>query len=343
MKFSMLFAVPAISLLAAVSPAKADCPGAGQTFSGGVDLNPNLQFLPNGFRDNRGDRITGFAPGGDFSDFDDGSKTDDDCFTAAAVDTATGQSVSGVIIQNPGDPDEGIYVPPESRAYGPNGVAIGNNAQVLREETYTDDNGTPGDPDDDFQATRRIPVENGTAVGANSLVSHDNSTALGSGATSTDDHQLTLGTKDDTIRAEGIPTQKARNRQQGPVEVVTSDQGGRLATDGGEIFSRLDDLDGSVSNNRTLIDRNSDAIARNGIKIDDLSKGVAIAAAMPDAWLGDTKRFGIFGSVGGFDDETALGFAAIGRIDETWSLNAKLGVDTSFDKVGWQVGAGAQW
>jgi hypothetical protein len=72
-------------------------------------------------------------------------------------------------------------------------------------------------------------------------------------------------------------------------------------------------------------------------------KAIAISLSMPDAWLSDKKRFGIFGSVGGFGDETALGFAAIGRIDNTWSVNAKFGTDTSFDQFGWQIGAGAQW
>jgi len=78
-------------------------------------------------------------------------------------------------------------------------------------------------------------------------------------------------------------------------------------------------------------------------KLDDHAKGLAISMAMPDAWLSASKNFGVFGSFGGFADETAVGFAAIGRIDQTFSLNAKLGADTSFDQFGWQVGAGAQW
>jgi len=81
----------------------------------------------------------------------------------------------------------------------------------------------------------------------------------------------------------------------------------------------------------------------HGNRLNEHDKGLAIAMALPDAWLSDKKRFGIFGAVGGFGDETALGFAAIGRIDETFSLNAKLGSDTEFKEYGWQVGVGAQW
>ena len=64
---------------------------------------------------------------------------------------------------------------------------------------------------------------------------------------------------------------------------------------------------------------------------------------MPDAWLSDSKSFGVFGSVGGTGNETAVGIDAIGRIDETWSLNAKLGTDVEFEQFGWQAGFGAQW
>lgn len=75
----------------------------------------------------------------------------------------------------------------------------------------------------------------------------------------------------------------------------------------------------------------------------DHARGLAIATAMPDAWLSDKKNFGVFASMGGFGDETAFGFAAIGRLDETFSVNAKLGADSSLKDFGWQVGMGAQW
>lgn len=212
---------------------------------------------------------------------------------------------------------------------GINGVAVGDGSMVGQYVTFINDNGTPEDPTDDFEDKKIVFANNGTAIGAGSHVTHDNSTALGAGAKSTDDHQVTLGTKDETIRAEGITSEKSKARQVGPTELVTSDSGGRLATDGGETFRQ--------------INANSDAIASHGVRLDELDKGLAISMAMPDAWLSDTKKFGIFGSVGGYNGETALGFAAIGRIDETWSINGKLGTDTDFEQFGWQVGAGAQW
>ncbi len=193
-------------------------------------------------------------------------------------------------------------------------------------------------------------ANNGTALGANSSVQHNNSTAVGAGAKSTDTNQVTLGTKDETIRAEGITSQKSKNRQQGAVEVVTSDSGGRLATDGGQIFSTLsthndqiNDLYNLNAAQQNSLNAHTALLSEHTKRLDEQEKGLAIAMALPDAWLSDKKHFGVFGSVGGFGGETAIGFAAIGRLNETWSVNGKLGADMDFDQLGWQVGFGAQW
>ncbi len=201
---------------------------------------------------------------------------------------------------------------------GINGVAIGDGAHVGYWVQATET--TPG---------HYVYVDNGTALGAGAAVTHEGSTAIGAGAKSTDANQVTIGTKKETIRAEGITSQTSKDRQIGSLEVVTSDSGGRLATDGGAIFSRLDSQ--------------SALLSQHSATLEEHEKGLAIAMAMPDAWLSDKKHFGIFGSVGGFGGETALGLAAIGRLNETWSVNGKLGSDMDFDQFGWQVGFGAQW
>lgn len=102
-------------------------------------------------------------------------------------------------------------------------------------------------------------------------------------------------------------------------------------------------LEGRMTGAEQAISAHSALLSQHTAQLEEHSKGLAIAMAMPDAWLSDKKRLGIFGSVGGFGDETAVGFAAIARLDETFSLNAKLGSNTDFDHVGWQVGVGAQW
>lgn len=344
-----LITATAISVLM-IGAASADCPN-GTTYAGGVShpVGPGgVIGFPFGIA-----QINGAVPQ---ATFDSGSQTDADCYTTGSISVGSGSAVSGVIISNdggtPDDPsdDTGAYLPPVTAVYGQASTAIGHGAFVGKVETYNDDMGTPDDPTDDVERTRLVPVNNGTALGSNSRVEHNNSTAVGAGAKSTDTNQVTLGTKDETIRAEGIASQKSKDRQQGPLQVVTSDAGGRLATDGGQIFSTLGThnsqiaaLEGLAASHGATLNAHSAMLSSHAARLDEHAKGIAISMALPDAWLSDKKRFGIFGSVGGFEGETAVGFAAIGRIDETFSLNAKVGADTDFDHVGWQVGVGAQW
>jgi len=106
---------------------------------------------------------------------------------------------------------------------------------------------------------------------------------------------------------------------------------------------RIGSLEQVTQQHETRLNAHDALLSQHTARLDEHEKGLAIAMAMPDAWLSDKKRFGVFGAIGGFGDETALGFAAIGRIDETFSLNAKLGSDMDFEQFGWQVGVGAQW
>jgi hypothetical protein len=128
----------------------------------------------------------------------------------------------------------------------------------------------------------------------------------------------------------------------GPYSTLENWAGGVNSTLGTH-NSQIAALNSLTASHGATLNAHGALLSEHSAKLEDHSKGLAIAMAMPDAWLSDKKRFGIFGAVGGFGDETALGFAAIGRIDETFSLNAKLGSDTEFKEYGWQVGVGAQW
>jgi hypothetical protein len=355
MKAKLYLTVCTTALLIASGQANADCP------NGHVPANTGINVVS----------VTGgigaFSIGGAVQQdtFDSGPKTDANCYTAGSLSIGGAPAVTaGAVVDDQGndDPTDDVshYLPPVTAVLGQNSTALGNGASVGRVENYTtagadgvlgDDPETVADESaDDVQQTRIVPVNNGTALGAGASVEHNNSTAIGAGAKSTTNHQVTLGTKDETIRAQGVTSQKSKDRQQGPVEVVTSDSGGRLATDGGQIFSTLgthndqiQHLYGLHNQQQQTLNAHTALLSEHTAKLEDHSKGLAIAMAMPDAWLSDKKRFGLFGAVGGYDGETAIGFAAIGRIDETFTLNAKVGTDTDFDNFGWQVGVGAQW
>ncbi len=116
------------------------------------------------------------------------------------------------------------------------------------------------------------------------------------------------------------------------------------ATETNEIQDgRLDTLDGRIGDAQQAISAHSALLSQHSKRLDEQEKGIAIALSMPDAWLSDKDRFAIAGNIGGFNGETALGFAGIGRINQTWSLNSKIGTDVEFKQFGWSVGARAGW
>jgi hypothetical protein len=92
-----------------------------------------------------------------------------------------------------------------------------------------------------------------------------------------------------------------------------------------------------------ILSQHSATLGAHSRRLDKHEKGLAIAMSMPDTWLSDKEKFAIAGNIGGFGDETALGFAMIGRVNETWSLNMGVGTDTSGDEFGWKAGARAGW
>ena len=145
---------------------------------------------------------------------------------------------------------------------------------------------------------------NDTALGAGATVTADHSTALGAGAVADKENLVAVGTTGDTYRTPGITSQKSKDRQSGSLEVVTSDAGGNLATDGGEIFNRLDENDKRLDN----------AFRRIGQS--DAGVALALAAVNPD--LVDGERFGVSANWGTFEGSNAFGMGFQGVLGHDW-------------------------
>jgi uncharacterized coiled-coil protein SlyX len=167
-----------------------------------------------------------------------------------------------------------------------------------------------------------------------------------------DDSDVKNGEQDDAIEAEKVRNDDQDERLDKQKKAIKANyawdkkQQGQikdLKQENQDQWDHIGSLELATEQQGAAINAHSALLSQHTAKLEDHSKGLAIAMAMPDAWLSDKKRFGVFGAIGGFDGETAMGFAAIGRIDDTFSLNAKLGADMDFDQFGWQVGLGAQW
>ena len=126
-----------------------------------------------------------------------------------------------------------------------------------------------------------------TAIGYGATAAYNDSTAIGTGAKTQNSNEIALGTSDDSIRAPGITSGQSRARQSGPLEIVTSDLGGNLATDGGDLFKT----------------------------VGELKAGVAIALAVDAPDLSDSEKFAMRVGWGNFQgDANAVGFSAVGLI-----------------------------
>ena len=106
-------------------------------------------------------------------------------------------------------------------------------------------------------------------------------------------NQFVLGTGNHTYTAPGITSDVSQSRQSGPLEVVTSDANGNMASDGGAIFNQLDQQQRQIS--------------QLGNDIDRVKSGVALAMSSVGPDLTGAERFGLSLNWGGFEGASAIG------------------------------------
>jgi hypothetical protein len=198
-----------------------------------------------------------------------------------------------------------------------------------------------------FGANSAALSDFGTAIGANSLIeeeSHFGTTlganthigpkapgavaigvnSAGKGAEALLENQFVLGTNKHTYTAPGITSSLSKDRQKGPLELVTSDTHGNLATDNGRFFARLDNLEDDVDTNQ---------------------EGIAIAMASVGPDLTGNERYGLSLNWGNFEGANAIGggFTAVVRRGQRSRLAVTGGIGVGFDEgsVGGRIGG--QW
>jgi autotransporter adhesin len=197
-------------------------------------------------------------------------------------------------------------------AAGTNSVALGQNAQALGVGS--------------------------TAIGESaSTGSFNNAMAIGNGAVATRDNQVVLGTASNTYTAPGITSAASRAAQSGPLQVVTSDANGNLATDGGALFNNINVVNSQIAAiNQNLNQLNNDVKRLDG--------GVAMAMALGGVYLPERQTFAIHTNVGFFNGAQALGVQGIARLNQTFTANGGVAYDlTGRGGVGGRVGISAGW
>jgi autotransporter adhesin len=233
----------------------------------------------------------------------------------------TGQTVTGNGSFAIGDPN--TVTGNNSFAFGDGNVIAGNNSVAVGN-------------------SNTVTANNAVAIGNNTSATFANSVAIGNGATVTRTNQQVFGTASNTYTMPGITSAASAAAQIGPVQIVTSDAGGNLAT------STLAGLGIATTNDITNI--NSRLASMNG-QIDDLYNrsnkaysGVAMAFAMggvptllPHEKVAATLNYGTFQGQSGFAINAAY------RLNRDLQLTAGIGYGANENIAGGRVGLRMAW
>ena len=236
-------------------------------------------------------------------------------------------------------------------ANGTNSLAFGPNASAGDSSDAVGANATAG--------TNSVALGTNAAAGTNSVAlgqgaqalgvgstaigpgastgSFNNAMAIGNGAVATRDNQVMIGTASNTYTAPGITSAASQAAQSGPLQVVTTDANGNLASDGGALFSNINILNSQIARINQNLDQLNNDVKR-------LDGGVAMAMALGGVYLPEHQRFAIHTNVGFFNGSQAIGVQAIGRINQTFTANGGVAYDLNGRAgVGGRVGISAGW
>jgi autotransporter adhesin len=249
-----------------------------------------------------------------------------------------------------------------AQATGANAVAMGSNAQATGTGSIAIGDGAvatgsiavgvgaqAANGGAAFGDAAQATGSNATAVGTGAQATFANSAAVGSGAVATRANQQVYGTAANTYTMAGVTSAASRAAQSGPLQIVTSDAGGNLATataaglglasaaDIAGLSSQIAGLDAQVAgiNSRLneLDGRSSRALT-----------GVAMAVAMagvPTRMPGE--RFAVTGNWGGFQGHNGLAFNAALRLADNVQLNGGIGLGLNDNLFGGRVGLRIGW
>ena len=140
---------------------------------------------------------------------------------------------------------------------------------------------------------------------------------------------MAFGRETNTYTMAGIASAASRAAQQGPLEVVTTDAQGNLASDGGAFQRQIDNL---------------------GRRDGELADGIAIALALQQPIFHSGQKFAGRLGYGNFDGSNALGLSLAGVIDRgsfgsnsSITLDGGVGVGTSTGTVAAKAGVTFGW
>lgn len=213
------------------------------------------------------------------------------------------------------------------------GVISANNTSGFADATSTGDDAlaagygssASGDQAVAYGTNASAGGTNATAVGYGASASQANTTAIGYGASTSRAGQMVFGTAANTYTMQGITSSASRAAQSGPVEIVTSDANGNLAT------VSADDLLGDIVNLYEDIDETDLRRLINEVQSES-RQGIAAAMAMVQAPMPSAPgRTTWAANMAIYKGEWASGFAMAHRLPTSVpvSVHAALSLTSS--------------
>jgi len=194
-----------------------------------------------------------------------------------------------------------------SAAFGADAATTGDNSTALGEQSLASGTGS-------------------TALGEGARATQSNAMALGAGAQSTAANQVMIGTAANTYTLPGIASAASRTAQVGPVELVTTDAQGNLATDGGAFT-------GGVGTSLSRLDK----------QIRENRDGIAMALALQSPSLAGAESYAFSAGWGGFDGGSAFAASGAVRIAPGAQLDGGIGIGLRENTLGGRLGVTFKW
>ena len=213
------------------------------------------------------------------------------------------------------------------------------------------------------------------AIGTGASANFANSAAFGAGATATRANQMAVGTATNTYTTAGITSNASRAAQTGPLEVVTTDAKGNLASDGGALQRQIESLIGGLQGqinafadsaladggayqhyqqqidaHQQRLDAHQQQIDALGRRDRELADGIAIALAIPAPLFHNGQSVVLGVGQGNFDGANAFGLSLAGVLNKgafgptsSVTLSGGLGVGTTTGTVAGRSSVSFGW
>lgn len=271
-----------------------------------------------------------------------------DFLTGAAVQSA--QAVSNVVTNASG----AQAIADTSLGCGLNAVANGQNSVSLGSAASTSDkdqavaigaNASAGTKSVALGEGAKALGVGSVAIGENATTANlDNAVAIGSGATATRNNQVVLGTSSNTYTMPGITSSASRAAQKGPLQMVTTDSNGNLASDGGQIFNDITNINNNINVINTRLSNVESNVANLNRAVRRLDGGVSMAFALGNIVLPERQNYALAVNTGFYRNSVSMGVQGVARVSEKLVANGGVAFDLSGrGGVGGRVGIQMGW